>query len=177
MLRAPLRENSGLLRGRSPLKLIPALTTCASKRIKTEGFCTLRVLPPGSGTREAKHEKTRRSGLKATSAKLCCYYFLLLSPRRTPLKYSRVSLMTMGDNPNRPTRFGIAMKPLRVSGDIPYQGKLGDGAQDYHEAEYDLIGLDDLGGLEQELRAAGTVQAPGQYGGGCERGRGRDGDV
>ena len=126
-----LPKNLRVVKGPQSLKFIPALTACTSKRIKTGGFSSLRVLPPGgppqrvsSGPfpgaephvfRERQNpKKTRRSGL-ATSAKLCCYYFLLLSPRRTPLKYSRVSLMTMGDNPNRPTRFGIAMRPLRVS--------------------------------------------------------------
>ena len=103
-----------VVKGPQPLKLIPALTACTSKRIKTGGFSSLRVLPPGNECERQNPKKTRRRGL-ATSAKLCCYYFLLLSPRRTPLKYSRVSLMTMGDNPNRPTRFGIAMRPLRVS--------------------------------------------------------------
>ena len=37
-----------VVKGPQPLKLISALTTCASKRMKTRGFRTLRVLPPGS---------------------------------------------------------------------------------------------------------------------------------
>ena len=124
-----LPKNLRVVKGPQSLKFIPALTATrgidpkgqekapwggTSKRIKTGGFSSLRVLPPGNECERQNPKKTRRSGL-ATSAKLCCYYFLLLSPRRTPLKYSRVSLMTMGDNPNRPTRFGIAMRPLRVS--------------------------------------------------------------
>jgi hypothetical protein len=36
-----------VVKGPQPLKFIPALTTCASKRIKTEGFSSLRVLSPG----------------------------------------------------------------------------------------------------------------------------------
>ena len=54
---------------------------------------------------------------------------------------------------------------------IPYQRQLGYCAQNYDQAEDDLIGLDYLGGLEQELGAAGSVQAPAQYGGGCEEGK------
>ena len=37
----------GVDKGAHPLMFIPALATCASKRMKTEGFRTLRVLPPG----------------------------------------------------------------------------------------------------------------------------------
>lgn len=56
----------GLLRGRTPLKLIPALAACTAKRMKTEGFRTLRVLPPGSAARG----KTRK-----TLAEMDCIHF------------------------------------------------------------------------------------------------------
>jgi hypothetical protein len=45
-----------VVKGPQPLKFIPALTTCASKRIKTEGFSSLRVLPPGN-ERERQNPK------------------------------------------------------------------------------------------------------------------------
>ena len=44
---ASLLINLRVAKGPQPLKLIPALTACASKRMKTRGFRTLRVLPPG----------------------------------------------------------------------------------------------------------------------------------
>ena len=37
----------GVDKGARPLMFIPALATSASERMKTEGFRTLRVLPPG----------------------------------------------------------------------------------------------------------------------------------
>ena len=37
----------GVVKGPQSLKFIPALTACTSKRMKTGGFRTLRVLPPG----------------------------------------------------------------------------------------------------------------------------------
>ena len=50
----------GVDKGAHPLMFIPALATGASKRIKTEGFCTLRVLPPGNEVRG----KTRKPSVK-----------------------------------------------------------------------------------------------------------------
>ena len=52
----------GVVKGPQPLKLIPALTTCASKRMKTGGFRTLRVLPPGNECERQNPKKTRKSG-------------------------------------------------------------------------------------------------------------------
>ena len=46
----------GVDKGARPLMFIPALTTSASERMKTEGFRTLRVLPPGSA-RERQNQK------------------------------------------------------------------------------------------------------------------------
>ncbi len=87
-------------KGPQPLMFNPALATCASERIKTEGFCTLRVLPPGGPPQrvssgplpgaephvfcKAKPEKTRKSGL-ATFSKL---YFL---PRYASFTLSSLS--------------------------------------------------------------------------------------
>ena len=50
----------GVDKGARPLMFIPALTTSASERMKTEGFCTLRVLPPGNEVRG----KTRKPSVK-----------------------------------------------------------------------------------------------------------------
>ena len=47
----------GVVKGPRPLKFIPALTACTSKRMKTGGFRTLRVLPPGSAARGKNREK------------------------------------------------------------------------------------------------------------------------
>ena len=61
----------GVDKGAHPLMFIPALATCASERIKTEGFCTLRVLPPGNEVRG----KTRKP-----SEKWLCHF----TERRQP---------------------------------------------------------------------------------------------
>ena len=50
----------GVDKGAHPLMFIPALTACTSERMKTEGFCTLRVLPPGNEVRG----KTRKPSVK-----------------------------------------------------------------------------------------------------------------
>ena len=52
-----------VVKGPQPLKLIPALTTCASKRMKTGGFRTPRVLPPGSECERQNAKKARKSGV------------------------------------------------------------------------------------------------------------------
>ena len=41
------RRPPGVDKGAHPLMFIPALAACTAKRMKTEGFRTLRVLPPG----------------------------------------------------------------------------------------------------------------------------------
>ena len=41
-------KKPGVDKGPQPLMFNPALTTCASERMKTGGFRTLRVSPPGS---------------------------------------------------------------------------------------------------------------------------------
>ncbi len=46
--RRSLSINLGVVKGRLPLKLIPALTACTSERMKTFRFHAFRVLPPGS---------------------------------------------------------------------------------------------------------------------------------
>ena len=46
--RSSLSKDPGVVKGPQPLNSIPTLTTCASKRMKTVRFRTLRVLPPGS---------------------------------------------------------------------------------------------------------------------------------
>ena len=46
--RLSLPINPGVDKGPQPLMFNPALTTCASERMKTGGFRTLRVSPPGS---------------------------------------------------------------------------------------------------------------------------------
>ena len=46
--------------GAEPLKIIPALTTCASKQMKTHRFRTLRVLPPGANARGKAREKLEK---------------------------------------------------------------------------------------------------------------------
>ena len=50
----------GGVKGPQPLKLIPALTTCASKRMKTGGFRTLRVLPPGNECERQNPQKLEK---------------------------------------------------------------------------------------------------------------------
>ena len=52
----------GVVKGPQPLNFNPALTACTSKRMKTAGFRTLRVLPPGSAARG----KTRKELAEAT---------------------------------------------------------------------------------------------------------------
>ena len=49
-----------VVKGPQPLKLIPALTTCASKRMKTGGFRTLRVLPPGNECERQNPQKLEK---------------------------------------------------------------------------------------------------------------------
>ena len=51
-----------VVKGPQPLKFSPALTTCASKRMKTGGFRTLRVLPPRNECERQNPKKTRKSG-------------------------------------------------------------------------------------------------------------------
>ena len=52
----------GVVKGPQPLKFIPALTACTSKRMKTAGFRTLRVLPPGSVSERQNTKKARING-------------------------------------------------------------------------------------------------------------------
>ena len=47
----------GVVKGPRPLKFIPALTACTSKRMKTGGFRTLQVLPPGNAVRGKTRKK------------------------------------------------------------------------------------------------------------------------
>ena len=58
----------GVVKGPRPLKFIPALTACTSKRMKTGGFRTLRVLPPGNAVR-GKNRKKLAEVTEVTSAK------------------------------------------------------------------------------------------------------------
>ena len=60
------RRPPGVDKGAHPLMFIPALAACTAKRMKTEGFRTLRVLPPGSAARG----KTRK-----TLAEMDCIHF------------------------------------------------------------------------------------------------------
>ena len=62
-------NNLGAVKGPQPLKFIPALTTCAAKRMKTRGFRTLRVLPPGSA-RERQNPKKLEEMALAISSKI-----------------------------------------------------------------------------------------------------------
>ena len=70
--------------GAEPLKIIPALTTCASKQMKTHRFRTLRVLPPGANARGKAREKLEKvavchfSTLNAYLNSL--FYYLNISP-------------------------------------------------------------------------------------------------
>ena len=57
---ARLLINLRVVKGPQPLKLIPALTTCASKRMKTGGFRTLRVLPPGNECERQNPQKLEK---------------------------------------------------------------------------------------------------------------------
>ena len=70
-----------VVKGPQPLKLIPALTTCASKRMKTGGFRTLRVLPPGSVSERQNPKKLEEMARSHFFEKECltnaahtCYY-------------------------------------------------------------------------------------------------------
>ncbi len=71
-------------KGPQPLKIIPALTTCASKQMKTHRFRTLRVLPPGANARGKAREKLEKvavchfSTLNAYLNSL--FYYLNISP-------------------------------------------------------------------------------------------------
>jgi hypothetical protein len=53
----------GVVKGPQPLNFNPALTACTSKRMKTVGFSSLRVLPPGNERERQNPKKTRKSGL------------------------------------------------------------------------------------------------------------------
>ena len=57
-----LSINLGVVKGRLPLKLIPSLTTCASERMKTQKFSYLAGFAARERMREAKPEKTQKSG-------------------------------------------------------------------------------------------------------------------
>ena len=70
-----------VVKGPQPLKLISALTTCASKRMKTRGFRTLRVLPPGSVCERQNPKKLEEMARSHFFEKECltkaahtCYY-------------------------------------------------------------------------------------------------------
>jgi len=67
----------GIAKGPRPFIFIPALTnkadcraaaradvlgTCASKRIKAEGFCTRRALAPGNAQRSGQSAQPQKSG-------------------------------------------------------------------------------------------------------------------
>ena len=55
-------KNPGVVKGRLPLKLIPALTACTSERMKTFRFSYLAGFAAREREREAKPVKTRKSG-------------------------------------------------------------------------------------------------------------------
>ena len=57
-----LSKNSGVVKGRMPLKLIPALTACTSERMKTFRFSYLAGFAARELMREAKPVKARKSG-------------------------------------------------------------------------------------------------------------------
>ena len=59
-----LSKNSGVVKGRLPLKLIPALTACTSERMKTFRFSYLAGFAARELMREAKPVKTRKSGVQ-----------------------------------------------------------------------------------------------------------------
>ena len=56
------RKTPGLLRGSCPLSFIPALTACTSERMKTQRFSYLAGFAARELMREAKPEKTQKSG-------------------------------------------------------------------------------------------------------------------
>lgn len=60
----------GVDKGGHPLMFIPALATCASKRMKTEGFRTLRPLLAAPKA-QAAGEKPRTSGFDDCAKVLC----------------------------------------------------------------------------------------------------------
>ena len=55
-------KNPEVVKGRLPLKLIPALTACTSERMKTFRFSYLAGFAARELIREAKPVKTRKSG-------------------------------------------------------------------------------------------------------------------
>ena len=55
-----LSKNSGVVKGRMPLKLIPALTACTSERMKTFRFSYFAGLAARELMRQAKPVKTRK---------------------------------------------------------------------------------------------------------------------
>ena len=63
------RKTHGVVKGPQPLKFIPALTTCASKRMKTQRFSYFAGFAARERMREAKPEKDSLKWLKATLAK------------------------------------------------------------------------------------------------------------
>lgn len=61
------RRPPGVDKGAHPLMFIPALAACTAKRMKTAGFHTLRVLPPGSAARG----KTRKTLAEMDAIHFC----------------------------------------------------------------------------------------------------------
>ena len=59
-----LSKNLGVVKGRLPLKLIPALTACTSERMKTFRFSYFAGFAARELMREAKPVKTRKSGVQ-----------------------------------------------------------------------------------------------------------------
>ncbi len=68
--RTSLSKNPGVVKGPQPLKLIPALTTCASKRMKTLRFSYFAGFAARERMREAKHEKNSKKWQYATFSTL-----------------------------------------------------------------------------------------------------------
>ena len=65
-------EKPGVVKGPQPLKLIPALTTCALKRMKTLRFSYFAGFAARERMREAKHEKNSKKWQYATFSTLKC---------------------------------------------------------------------------------------------------------
>ena len=57
-------KNPEVVKGRLPLKLIPALTACTSERMKTFRFSYFAGFAARELMREAKPVKTRKSGVQ-----------------------------------------------------------------------------------------------------------------
>ena len=66
LLRRPLilSKTPGVVKGRLPLKQIPALTACTSERMKPFWFSYLSGFAAREREREAKPVKTRKSGVQ-----------------------------------------------------------------------------------------------------------------